>query len=285
MMGSVHGELGNISKAMECLSKAVQLNSQNADAWLIQGLIQQKTGNKSLALTSLQHAVNYANDYDVAHFSLAKLQLEIGDKSHAQNSLQQVIVCNPSHVEAWHLLGTLYQSNGEFENALKCYTTAIGFNPKYIDSLRRIPVLQLAVSNVAEAERSALNAISAYPNDAWVYINMADVRIAQGRLTEAADFAKKAMEQDRSNIDLVLKYADVMEKRGDYEVVLEILRPMLESMPPVHNAVIIFAKFAPFLDMKNEASVLIGRLRRASNMSEQQIAIIEKASAWLDQQI
>ena len=284
MMGSVHGELGNINLAMESLNKAVDLNPKNADAWLVKGLLQKNVGNKSSALESLKNAVKYASDYDVAHFNLAKLLLDTGEMQSAIHSLNQTIDCNPQHIDALHTLATVHQANANHIEALECFRSVLKIDPKHRDSLRRIPVELIAIENFVDAETFTLEAIEIIPDEPWLYKNLSDIRFEQSRLYEAVEYAEKAMKCSNGNTDFVMVYANLLEKKGEYEQVLDLLKPMLEINPPIYNAVVLFAKFAPFLDMQIQAEKLILRQKNVPGMVQKQTDVLNTALLWLRQQ-
>jgi len=281
MMGSVYGELGNSALAMTNLSKALNLNPENADAWLMQGIVQKSTGNKLSAIQSFKKAVIFADDYDVAHFNLGQMLLEEGDYSSAVKSFNQAVICNPKHVDALYLLGTIYQLQIDHENALKYFYKVIEVKNNHINSLRRIPIELLALNKEDEAESFCLTAIKLAPSDPWLYKNLADVKVHQGQLYEAMELARKAMNLSFSSEEFILQYANLVEKYGDYEEVLELLRPMLESNSPVYNAVILFSKFSPYLDMNEQAKELLRRILNSTNLSEHQSRTVNEALSWV----
>ena len=118
-----------------------------------------------------------------------------------------------------------------------------------------------------------------------MYYSLAAVRVEQGELAQALELGKKAVELDPGNEDVAILYAELLEKDGQYEEALEALRPMLEREPPVFGAVMTFGKFAPLIEMKDEAEILIGNLKQQDNLTDQQQETIREALDWLKDQV
>ncbi|MFI4874886.1 MAG: tetratricopeptide repeat protein, partial [Blastopirellula sp. JB062] len=95
-LGNCFRDLDEPERALECFESVIELEPENADAWINQGVVLDRLGRAEEAIACYDKAIRLA----------------------------------PNDVDAWANRGNCLRALREFADALECYETALQFKPE-----------------------------------------------------------------------------------------------------------------------------------------------------------
>ena len=126
---------GDLDKAIECATSAIQTDPQTARAHTLLGALQMELGDRQSAVESLETAINLDPDYLLAYWNLHFCQWQIGDHNGSIRTLELMAgrVPHTKNIELfagmplnmlYSKIGWAYEMTGRPEQAEKAYTMA-----------------------------------------------------------------------------------------------------------------------------------------------------------------
>lgn len=180
---------------------------------------------------------------------------ELGQFSQAEQSLRKAQALAPGDVTPYLILSHLLRSQGKAAEAIENLKTAVSNGTKDAEVFCFLGSMQHEAGSV-------LDAIESFE--------------AAHDINDADDTIKQTLTSMR------IQHADFLEKKGDHEMSLELVRPLLESDDPPLDAVLILAKLSPFFDTYDDCRYLLRRFQERAGLTEVEHDTINQALAWLD---
>jgi protein O-mannosyl-transferase len=135
-----YGNLGDASKAIEYLEKALTLEPGSAETYSNLGLYYTDLKQFDKAVNSLQTAINLKPDFAKAHYNLGLAYAMSGQFQLAINPFQKAIELNSDYTDAYNNLGNTYSALGEYNEALKAYEKVLQLQPNHTKALQNIGI-------------------------------------------------------------------------------------------------------------------------------------------------
>lgn len=215
---------------------------------------------------------------------------DVGNLADALDLYSKVLLLNPGHHEACLMAGSINGEFGQLDEARRLLGKAVELQPDDAAA-------SLALAHVLRAAGDALGAIQALeraaascPDDADIFCTLGGMLNESNRLADAIRYFERAVKLDSSDAKisttlhaLIIQHADALEKSGDYEQSFELIRPLLESVEPPLDAVLVFAKLSPIFETRDECRYMLNSLRERMQLSAVDKTAVERALAWLDQ--
>ena len=163
--GVAYKLLGYLDKAIEDFSKAIELEPKDADTYYNRGLIYKIQDKLDLAIA----------DYDKA------------------------IELNPKFAEAYNNRGIIYYDQKILDKAIEDFSKAIELNPNQANAYNNRGVTYKIQGKLEQAIEDFSKAIEIRPDQANIYINRGEVFELLGKLDQAVADYQKAIELDPNN--------------------------------------------------------------------------------------
>ena len=133
-LGTVLGQAGRNSEAVDANQTAVALSPQDADAHNNLGSTLKELGRLEEAEVSYTQAIALRPDLSKAHYNLGNMLQELGRLDKAEASFRQVIALKPDYAEVRHSLGNTLIKMSRLEEAEISYAQAIALQPNYAEA-------------------------------------------------------------------------------------------------------------------------------------------------------
>ena len=280
MLGSLLAESGNIDQAINHLNKALQINRQNATAYILLTHIYKATNNTATMLDTLRTGVSNCPDDLELNILISDVLLEAKDFGTAKKYLLIAYNTAPNDIDVVRKLGYAYNCMGNLKEANKYFKT--GYD---IDATDLICICGLidTYAKLDKAEDSLTVAEHGYnikPDDHNILHSYALALLANKRFNDALAAINKAIDIEPDSFSHSLLKADIYERSGDYERAFDIIKPYLEARPPLLEAILIFARFCANISMTDECISLLNISKNDRNNSNN-ISVIDDAISWL----
>ncbi len=178
--------------------RVVKLAPRHADAWHLLGVVAMQQERAALAIRHFRQAIEVRPEFVQAWNNLALALKSTGNIAGAIESLQRAIAMQPTYADAHYNLALLRAAEGDAAGAESCYRAALGLRPEHTGALANLGNLLRANGRIAEAAPLLERALG-LEESADAFINLALLRIDQGRYGDAARLADGALAADGDN--------------------------------------------------------------------------------------
>ncbi|OFW75152.1 MAG: hypothetical protein A2201_03140 [Alicyclobacillus sp. RIFOXYA1_FULL_53_8] len=205
-LGLCFALLGQHTKAISCLTKALDLAPDDKDAGHLLALIQLKTGQRERAW----HTVSYllAHHPSGPAVLLLKSELAILDQRYDEGfaALRQILQIDPFYDAAWAQLAKGLLQKGEAEEAVGVLKKALSLNPNHPASLVQLGIAYLFSGQTNRAEHCIMSSMSTYPDKSFLWLILGRVCALQNDTAKAYRRYLRAMRDERKPIKRLALY-------------------------------------------------------------------------------
>jgi Flp pilus assembly protein TadD len=177
--------LGNEAKDPEekikHYTKAIEINSYNAQYYYYRGLAYKKRALFPLAIEDFTKAILYQANYPSAYVNRGLSHYEMGQQDAAIADYTKAISFDPLDAVTFLRRGISFQKKGDNEKALADYNEAIRLRPNYVSALNNRGLIyyrrgdnEKALADYNEAIRYNPKYVLGYKNRAALYERMGD---------------------------------------------------------------------------------------------------------------
>lgn len=205
------------------------LADQTRRAWAFLQAGDLRTAEREAAVVLRAQAGFHPAEATAAYIALAK-----DDPTEAAAQFTRVVEAHPDYVPALAGKGLALEAAGETSEAVAAYRAALAADPGLSDLARRVDVLtlrglqtELAAARQAArngdreaAIRSYRNAITASPDSAFLYLELALLERQEGQAAAAVEHLGRARELDPSDPATLVLLGDIQAERSELPAAL-----------------------------------------------------------------
>ncbi len=189
-------------------NKAINLNSSDAVVYNNRGNAYHDKGDFDRAITDYAKAIDLDPRFTVAYNNRGNTYASKGDIKNAIADYSKVIDLEPDNAEAYFNRGSNYRTQGGFDRAIADYTKAIDLNPEFAAAYNNRGNAYCDKGGFDRAIADYTKAIDLNPEFAVAYNNRGSTYCDKGDLDHAITDHSKA-------IDLNPDYAEAYNNRGN----------------------------------------------------------------------
>jgi tetratricopeptide (TPR) repeat protein len=180
-------------KALPYFEKAVESDSNYAEAWAQAGFCREKLGRHSEAIEASRKAVALRPSAE-SYFNIGLANYYLRQYREAAESYRQSIRLDPYNgADAWYALGLVYRDWGKADEEIQAYKQAIRLRPDYTSAYERLGARYSRSKKYSEAIEIFRQLTALKPGDANAPNNMGEVYFESGKFPEAADAFRQAI--------------------------------------------------------------------------------------------
>lgn len=190
----VAAELGQFSRAVESLERAITIRGEDAQLWMLLGQRYAQADRLEAARTALERAIRLAPTVAVAHSVLGTVLSDLGLYAEAEAALQAATALKPSAAR-FVLLGSVQASLNKRAEAISSFEAALALQPNDDEALYNLAVA-LMVTDRPRALRLLERAYALAPDNAEVVTQLGFLYLGEERLDEAEVMIDRAIDLD-----------------------------------------------------------------------------------------
>jgi tetratricopeptide (TPR) repeat protein len=175
-------KLGKLEKALEILSKGINLYPTDATLYLNFGNLHEENKNWLMSLDSYDRAIEINPDYAKAFYNRGNVLQELKLVEKAIASYDKAIEIKPDYAEAYSNRGNMLQELKLVEEAIASYDKAIEIKPDYAEAYSNRGYALQKLKRMGEAIASYDKAIEIKPDYAEAYLNKSLALLTTGDL-------------------------------------------------------------------------------------------------------
>jgi tetratricopeptide (TPR) repeat protein len=180
-------------KALPYFEKAVESDSNYAEAWAQSGFCNEKLGRHAEALEASKKAVNLRPSAE-SYFNIGLASFYLKQYKDAAEAYRQSIKLDPYNAaDAYYALGLVYRDWGKADEEIQAYKQAIKQRPDYIVAYERLGSRYLRSKKFNEAIETFRQLAALKPGDAVTPNNMGEAYLELNKLNEACESFRQSI--------------------------------------------------------------------------------------------
>lgn len=194
-LARLHRAVGRTADAVECYSRALELDRKNTTAWTERCMLRLEAHQPDQALADIAQAIELEPHVGQFYYLRARCLLALGKEAQALEDLIAAVQRDPTCIQAWLLSSQLWRQRGEYAQA--------------IHALKHV--------------------LSVTPDDVPAHIAMAETQLAMGRFNAARQHIQRVIElRPEQGEELFLQLGKSLETRHLYNRALELYQEALQ---------------------------------------------------------
>jgi len=180
-------------KALPYFEKAVESDSNYAEAWAQTGFCNEKLGKHAEALEASRRAVTLRPSAE-SFFNIGLANFYLKQYREAAEGYRQAIKLDPYNAaDAYYALGLVYRDWGKPEEEIQAYKQAIRQRPDYTSAYERLGARYFKSRKFPEAIEVFRQLAALKPGDATAPNNMGEAYLELNRLNEALESFRQSI--------------------------------------------------------------------------------------------
>jgi tetratricopeptide (TPR) repeat protein len=189
----------------------------DSDALLYRSEMEISNGQLADAIPTLQTLIENAPDNSEAHYALGLAFRDQGKFGRAQEEWQKALRLNPNSRNAERAIADLAMEQGNMSALQTAATGLIRLEPASPEGYALRALSSINLKQFDQAETDIQKAIIVAPQSSYGYVQLGNLRLAQGNYGDAVQAYRSAMERNSNSVDAVrgLASAYIAEKELD----------------------------------------------------------------------
>src|SRR6476660_1812371 len=180
-------------KALAAFEKAVESDSNYAEAWAQSGFCNEKLGKHVEALEASKRAVNLRPSAE-SYFNIGLANFYLKQYKEAVDGYRQSIKLDPyNSADTYYALGLAYRDWGKADEEIPAYKQAIKFKPDYTVAYERLGARYLKSKKFNEAIEVFRQLAALKPGDPFAPNSMGEAYLELNRLNEAVESFRQSI--------------------------------------------------------------------------------------------
>ena len=180
-------------KALGYFEKAVESDSNYAEAWAQSGFCNEKLGKHVEAIEASRKAVTLRPSAE-SYFNIGLANFYLKQYREAADAYRQAIKLDPyNSADAYYALGLVYRDWGKADEEIQAYKQAIRLRPDYTSAYERLGARYLRSRKFPEAIEVFRQITVLKPGDAVAPNNMGEAYMELNRLNEALEAFRQSI--------------------------------------------------------------------------------------------
>jgi len=196
LLAQVYSEERRPVDALDLLVRAHKLAPQNTDVIFLMARVSMTQNYFEDAIPLLQSGIKIAPQRPDLHAALGESYFMSGKTEQAIQEFQTLIQLDPS-ARSYAFMGLSYRHLGRFDEARKYFQKGLDLNPHNTSCLFNMGYIEERQGNAADAEALFQQVLHENPDFAEALLELANLRIASKKFTEAAELLRRYVKVSR----------------------------------------------------------------------------------------
>jgi tetratricopeptide (TPR) repeat protein len=179
--------------ALAYFAKAVESDSNYAEAWAQAGFCNEKLGKHAEAIEASKRAVALRPSAE-SYFNIGLANYYLKQYREAIEAYRQAIKIDPyNSADAYYALGLVYRDSGKADEEIQAYKAAIRLKPDFTSAYERLAARYAKSKKYAEALEVYRQLSTLKPGDPLTPNSMGEAYLEAGKLNEALESFRQAI--------------------------------------------------------------------------------------------
>ena len=181
-------------RALPYFEKAVESDTNYAEAWAQSGFCNEKLGRHAEAIESSKKAVNLRPSAE-SYFNIGLAHFYLKQYREAAEAYRQAIKLDPyNSADAYYALGLVYRDWGKVDDEIQAYKQAIRLRPDYTSAFERLGSRYVKSKKFSEAVEVYKHLAALRPGDAGAPNSLGEAYLELGKKDDAVESFRHAIQ-------------------------------------------------------------------------------------------
>jgi len=221
----------DFSGAINQLKAVLKKHKLNPDAWFLLGTVYGQTGHTTQAIECLEKVVSINPDHSDGLSNLAVAYMELGNIAKAKEFSTKVLQNNNKDVAALYNLGCIYQSENNNVEAIHYFEQANIQEPDSFDILNNLGIAYKNNGNYNKATEVFELALQHSPGSAILNSNLCATYRQTGDFTAARKYCEKALSLQPDYHDALINQGNIHKDHCELDKAIQFYKKALVHKP------------------------------------------------------
>lgn len=204
---------GATGRAADAFARAAELDPKSATIAVALAHFYWSTGRLPEAEREFTRALRVDPDHLMANRALAAFYLATGQTARAEEPLKRTIAVNDAP-GPMVMLADYYRRAGRADDAIALLERVARLDDWFAAATLRIALVRVDAGNRGAAEQAIAAVLARNRRDVRAHLALSALRAAEGRLPEAVQEARLAVDSDGRSADARLQYGSLLSRVG-----------------------------------------------------------------------
>jgi len=196
--------------AMLFICPAIGIDAKNAISYNQDGWDNLKRGEDRKAMFSFRNALKQNPKYEEALLGLAKVYSNLKLNDDALQMFDMVLSMNPSSADALIGAGFIFIEQGAFPKAMDYFEKALKLSSQNSEAHYGMALLYFSMNKIEWSKRKIESILAVNPYHFDTLLLLAEIKSAEGRLKEAEELARKAIDSDSESVKGYIRMSSIL---------------------------------------------------------------------------
>ena len=214
--GWVHYQRDEYDKSREYFDRALEDNPNHTDALTGRSMVLQELGLFDMARADITHALRHEPRNASLWAMRAEVHILLENLEQASSDIKKAREFDPEDTDYALIHARIEAVQGRFQEASKIVNAAITDDEDLtLEALLLRSHLSLLTGNTKGARADAMNASNRFSDEAFAFVQLAQVQLAEDNISLALKAAERAVKLDASLPDAYLIRGAARQAKGD----------------------------------------------------------------------
>ena len=215
LSGWAHFYLDRLEEARQSFERVLEEDPDEVSALKGRAMVLQELEELDLARADLTHAIRVSGDDAGLYGMRAELHTLQGNLEHAERDLRKARELDPKDPDLALAHARHCAVSGDIEQASQIMDRALRHDDLSLEALLLRSHLRLMSGRKADARADAMKASNRYPDEAFAFVQLAQVQLSEDNISLALKAAERAIKLDPSLPDGYLVRGAARRARGE----------------------------------------------------------------------
>jgi tetratricopeptide (TPR) repeat protein len=230
-LGYLYSEMGRMESAVSAYTKAIELDSKDADLYYSVSYLYERSGDVGKAEEYLAKALELKKDDIQGRLKLAEGLIEKNDLDRAKEYVQQVLDSKPDSMDALLLMVAILEKREEKEGLKEVYEKIHTLDPENDTVLYNLAALEYELGNTEESLEYFKKYLSIHPDDGEVHKILFNIYKEKDLKDSAYEHAKILVDLNKNEMGPYRYIFEYLSSKSEYEEIIKIAKKGLEFNP------------------------------------------------------
>ncbi len=291
--------IGNYDLINGVLERAQAAEPDEFKAYFVQGELNQAVNNSAGAADSYEKAVNardrmhkqrvddgeedenYDSDMAALYHRVGLAQLQAGMPVNAERNFRKALELEGDQPQSADMLSMVLQQTGREHEIVPLWKDILEKNPQSAEAHVKHAVTLMQVGREEEGTKAFEHALESVENNAIVKRFYAPILANKGDLDRAMDFFEDALDDNPTDVQLLLQYAETLKMADRHFEIPKVLRDVLNCNPDQDTRANTLAWLIELEQPKRAESVESARTKMEAEDFEGAVRELKPMRNWL----
>ncbi len=223
-----HHQKGELQQAEAIYRQVLQVDTDNADALHLLGVIAIQHGQNEIAVGLIEKAININQAVPLYHNNAGNAYRALNKPDEAIACYRRALSLKPDYHEALNNMGSVLAEQGKLDEAIACYRRAVSLTPDSYEAHYNMGNALKEQGKLDEAAACYRRSVTLRPDSHMANFNLGNTLAEQWKMDEAILFFRRAVSSKPDFHEAHYNLGNALADQGKFEEAKEHYRKVFD---------------------------------------------------------